>query len=231
VREAERLALAGGLLLLVLVRPSPWSVAVVLGVSSAVLWQVGRPGAVIAAWLAAPLPFLLASTMAGWWALWPTGAPADLVTVRLTYAQGGRTLLLSALRAEACTAAAGVAVLTVSVPVAAATALRLRVPVLGVEVLVLALRVVDVAGRTLRARLRVAPMRFGAHSARARLRTSAGLAATMAAVTHHRTRRLDTMMELRGTPDWHALAAMAQPARRPVLVGIAAVLVLLGVIL
>lgn len=231
VRDAERLALAVALLLLALLCASPVSAGVVIGVSAVVLVTHGRPWASVLTWLAAPLPFLAASTLAGWWTLWRTGDGGGAGALASVYAHGGERLLQQALRAAACTAAVGVAVLSVPLPVAAAAARRLRIPAMAVEVLVLSLRVVHVAGRTLRARVRSAPLRFGAHSAPARLRTSVGLAATMASVTHHRARRLDAMMEMRGTPDWAALASLVPTARTPVLLVIGATAVAVSLLL
>ncbi len=231
VRDAERLALAVALVMLALLRPSPASAGVVIGVSVMVLIGNGRTWRVVLTWLAAPLPFLVASTLAGWWTLWRAGGGVEARALASVYAHGGDRLLLHALRAAACTAAVGVAVLTVPLPVAAAAARRLRIPAMAVDVLVLSLRVVHVAGRTMRARVRSAPLRFGAHGTSARLRTSIGLAGTMASVTHHRARRLDTMMDVRGTPDWAALASLVPDARTPVLLVIGATVLALGLLL
>lgn len=217
--------MAIALVLLALIRPSPDVSCLVIAVSAALLAWHGRSLSSIGAWLVAPVPFLAASTVAGWWGL---ARATDAPITAVWQSRAGTQLLSQALRAEACTAAVGIGVLSVSLPVAAAAARRAGLPAFAIEVLVLALRSVQIVGHTVRARLRTAPLRHSARSASTRLRTGGLLAATLAGVTHHRVRRLDAMMDVRGTPDWCALASLTPPARLPVVAAILVGVALIG---
>lgn len=228
MREGERLAASFALLTLAMLRATPAASVGVTIFSAVLLRWYGRSPASIATWLVAPLPFLVASTLAGWWAM---SRGTGTTFWEAWHTESGVRLLAQALRAEACTAAVGIGVLSVSVPVAAASARRLGVPAFAIDVLVLALRTVQIVGHTLRARMQNAPLRHAARSASTRLRTSGLLAATLAAVTHHRVRRLDAMMDLRGTPDWCALASLTPPAR-PLVIGVVfTVAAIMGIVL
>ncbi len=228
MREGERLALAVALVVLALTRGTTTVALMIIAASALMVCLHGGTWSAFGRWLLVPLPFLAASTLAGWWGSgrFAVGAPASLVAMLSSIDWVHDPLLRQAWRAEACTAAVGIAVLTVSLPVAAAAALRVRIPAAAVEVMVLALRVAQTAGRSLQARGRAAPLRFGTARASARLRTSVGLAATMAMVTQQRALRMDAMLHARGAPDWPALAVLVPPARPLVLGCIAGAMLL-----
>jgi len=225
VREGERLAASVALLVLAMTRSSVEVACFVIVVSVAVLRWHHRSLSSIGAWLAAPVPFLGASTLAGWWGI---ARVHDVPVASVWQSGAGEQLFAQALRAEACTAAVGIGVLSVSLPVAAAAARRVGMPPFAIEVLVLALRGVQLVGHTLRARVQTAPLRYSTRSTATRLRTGGWLAATLAAVTHHRVRRLDAMMDLRGAPDWVALASLTQPARPAVIAAVIVTVALAG---
>jgi hypothetical protein len=226
VRELERLSLAVALVVLALTRgDTPVALAIMAASAVVARWH-GCSWVTYGRWLLVPLPFLAMTTLAGWWGrgMFAAPSPAALMAVAGQFDWAHDPLLRQALRAEACTAAVGIAVLTVSLPVSAAAARRIGVPSVAVEILVLALRVVQSAGRSLRARRRAAPLRFATTGASSRMRTSVGLAATMAMVTQQRALRMDSMMSVRGAPNWPALAALVPPGRPVVLMSIAGAL-------